>query len=133
MDSGVMRYGGWKGDVCKVSKRLVELKTEKDAYVIISPNWIDKQLVYYFDEEHKIFADKGDQTEPVFSDYLNPQGYYYESDYSAKTYITFANIIVVHENYKDVSSILRELEMNGYEQENCETFQQMSIHTLRRK
>ncbi len=133
MDSGVMRYAGWKGDVCNVSKRLVELKTEKDACVIISPFWIDKQLVYYFDEKHELFANKGDMTEPVFSDYLNSQAYYYESDYNAETYLKYSNVIIVHENSKDISSIIRELDTNGYKQENSETYLQMSIKTFHRK
>jgi hypothetical protein len=133
MDSNEMRYAGWKGDVSKVSNRLVELQAEKDAYVIISPCWIDKQLVYYFDDKHEIFANEGGVSEPVFSDYLKPRGYYYESDYHAEDYLRYSNIIIVHENWRDISLILRDIEFNGYEQENCEVFQQITITTFHRE
>lgn len=127
MDSGAMRYGGWKGDVSNVAHRLMELKQEKDACVIISPNWIDKQLVYYFDEEHVIFANEGKLTEPVFSDYLSSQAYYYECNYQYEDYQEYSNILVVHENWYDISSIIDNLTVNGYTQANCEEFQQMNI------
>ena len=133
MDSGVMRYAGWKGDMSNVSERLVELKSEKDACVIISPQWIDKQLVYYFDDNHTIFVNEGDSTEPVFSDYLNPQGYYYEGCYQEKDYLKYSNVIVLHENWRDISSIIGNLEKNGYKQKDCEMFQQMSITTFCRE
>lgn len=133
MDSGVMRYAGWKGDVSKVSDRLIELKAEKDACVIISPQWIDKQLVYYFDEEHKVFANEGKLVEPVFQDYLRTEGYYYEYTYREEDYLRYSDVIIVHENLRDISSIVSELEMNGYKQKNCEMFLQMSISSFSKK
>lgn len=133
MDSSVMRYAGWKGNLKDAVHKLIELKEDKDACVIISPQWIDKQLVYYFDEEHKIFANEGKLTEPVFQDYLRTKGYYYEHTYLEEDYLKYPNIIVIHENGRDASSILRELEKNGYEQGNYEQYDQLSIITLCRE
>lgn len=126
MDSSVMRYAGWKGDVSKVANRLIELKKENSC-VIISPYWIDKQLVYYFDEKHTIFANEGNLTEPVFSEYLKNKGFYYDMDYNAIDYSKYPTIIIVHENWKDVSSIINNLVNQGYVHDGSEIYQQLTI------
>lgn len=128
LDSSTMRYAGWKSNVSIVAHHLMEIKEKKEnACVIISPYWIDKQLVYYFDEDHTIFANEGKLTEPVFSDYLANKGYYYDINYHTGDYLKYPAVIIVHENWKDVSFIIDDLVNNGYEQENCNKFQQMTI------
>ena len=72
--------------------------------------------MYYFDEEHKVFANEGKLVEPVFQDYLRTEGYYYEYTYREEDYLRYSDVIIVHENMRDISSIVSELEMNGYKQ-----------------
>ena len=126
-DSSKLRYAGWKGDVSAVVQRMKAIKEEENALVIISPEWIDKQLVYYIDDNHEAFRTQGSLNEPVFGSYLTNNGYIYEHLLGEKNLQDISTIVIVHDNNQDISPIIQCLATQGYQQSRKEVFQQMTL------
>lgn len=125
-DSSQLRNAGWKGNVSAVVERMKELK-ETDTLTIIVPDWIDKQLVFYLDDNHEGFRTKGTLDEPAFMAYLIDDGYRYESNYQEFNFSECSSVIIVHDNSRDISAIVDYLSTNGFQQSQQEPFQQMTL------
>ena len=126
-DSSKLRYAGWKGDVSAVVQRMKTIKEENDALVIINPEWIDKQLAYYIDDNHETFRTQGSLSDPAFCCYFIKHGYIYEH-LLGETYLhDNPTIVIVHNNYQDISPIIQCLDTQGYQQSRTEVFLQMSL------
>ena len=80
-DSSTKRFSGWHSDMKPIVNQLVEAKEKENALVIL-PEYLDKQFVYYLDQNHEVFRS---QIQPrnyyVFYDFLRQAGYYYDYDY----------------------------------------------------
>ena len=126
-DSSKLRYAGWKGDVSAVVQRMKTIKEEEDALVIIDPVWIDKQLAYYIDDNHETFRTQGSLNEPAFSCYFMKHGYTFEHLLGETDLHDIPTIVIVHNNYQDISPIIQHLTTQGYQQSRTEAFLQMSI------
>ena len=132
-DSTEMRYGGWKGEYAKAIAAMLELKNSEHATVIIAPDWLDKQIVYYLDENHSAFKTEGNPYQkPVFASYLQQNGYCFQNNY--KEYITDNQcVICIHNDFYDIQEIKDFLNENGYEESECRAFKQMAVSLFRRR
>lgn len=128
-DSRHVRYGGWKGDTSAVAARIVEATAHGNANVVLAPEWVDKQVVYYLDLQHETFRTKGRLEEPVFEPYLTQQGWFYGgSEYTPQR----DTVLLVHEQWQDIGNEERRLTDLGYTRTANERFQQMEILTYAR-
>ena len=133
-DTTQMRYGGWKGEYAKAVNAMVELKEDKNAVVIIAPDWLEKQIVYYLDENHSLFKNEGNpRQEHVFASYLQKNGYYYEDDYYEINVIDNQYVICINNDFYDISKIKNWLDENGYEESQVRKYTQMEVTLFRRR
>lgn len=126
-DSSTLRYAGWKGDVSKVVHRMKEIKKKEKALIVLSPEWIDKQLVYYIDDNHETFQTQGTLNEPAFCNHLLQHGYCYDFQLIETDLHGHPAILIVHNNYQDISTVIQHLSTKGYYPSSEEKFQQMTL------
>lgn len=130
IDSRTMRYAGWKGDVSRVASRVMELTEEMDACVVVSPHWMDKQLVYYLDGTNELFSTQGRLEEPAFYDYLRHRGWFYDFEFVQALQSDQDHIIIVAERWVNVTDMIQQCEQQGYIEVLNEEFQQQAIILL---
>lgn len=128
-DSTKMRYGGWKGDTKAVATKINELNSTDDCNVLLAPAWIDKQMVYYFDSDHSIFATQGKLQQPVFYNYLTTKGFLFCDSIRPPTSPT---IHVVREPWYNIDSWFQLFAQMGYIETEIEHHNQMDIITFKR-
>jgi len=128
-DSTKLRHAGWKGDVSATAQRLLELEQETTCNIVIAPDWLDKQLVYYFDAAHSAFVCEGRFEEPVFEPYLTSRGYIY---YSHLRLPDRPVVHIVRSASYPVDEWISMLEDNGYTLFSTENFLQQEIITFKR-
>lgn len=128
-DDTRLRYAGWKGDVSATAQRMLELEQEESCNIVIAPQWIDKQLVYYFDPTHTAFLAEGRVEQQVFVPYLTPRGYLYCDNIQMPERPL---VHIVREQWYPVDEWVAMLEGNGYIWQGVETFQQQEIITYRK-
>lgn len=128
-DDTRLRYAGWKGNVSATAQRMLELEQAEPCNIVIAPEWIDKQLVYYFDTAHTAFLTEGRVEQQVFEPYLAPRGYLYCNSVSMPERPV---VHIVREQWYPVEEWTSMLENNGYVQQGVESFQQQEIITYRK-
>lgn len=127
-DSTTMRHGGWKGDTRAVATKIKQLNSHSDCNILLAPAWIDKQIVYYFDDDHLAFAQQGKLEQPVFYNYLTPKGFIYCDSLQIPTKPT---VYVVQEPWYNIDEWLELLSQYGYKQTDLDHHQQIDILTFR--
>lgn len=125
IDSTKLRYGGWKGDCQAAVTEMKNIKVQHDAAVIIAPEWVEKQVVYYLDDDHQIFKTQGRITdEPSFASYMREHDFYFPNDYGQASILEHPYVICFYFNWCDISYITDYLKDHDYQEVECKKFQQ---------
>lgn len=128
IDSTKLRYGGWKGDCQAAVIKMKSLKEQYDAAVIIAPEWMDKQLVYYLDDKHDIFKTQGRiPDEPSFEYFLQSHNFYFHYNFKQESLQEHPYIICFYLNWFDISEIENLMKNSGFQEIECDKFQQIEV------
>ncbi len=134
IDSTKLRYGGWKGDTRTAVSEMTNLKAQLGAAVIIEPTWLEKEIVYYLDDNHRIFQTQGIPTEdPAFTTYLLNNDFYFSFNFDNESLWQHSHIIIICYNWYDISSLEEQLKEKGYQISKCEIFQQLRFSLFQKE
>lgn len=113
-DSSTKRFSGWHSDMKPIVNQLVEAKEKENALVIL-PEYLDKQFVYYLDQNHEMFRSQIQPTNYyVFMDYLLKEGYFYDYNYTDVDLNAYAKVVFVYHKMMPINGLSEYLENSGF-------------------